>query len=57
MVSYGSGAGSDGFVFETTEHVAERRDAAPSVQNLLDRREPVTEYARYLRNTGKIRMQ
>ncbi|HBL15229.1 MAG: hydroxymethylglutaryl-CoA synthase [Elusimicrobia bacterium GWA2_69_24] len=57
MVSYGSGAGSDGFVFETTERVAQRRDAAPSVDCLLDRRQPVTEYARYLHNAGKIRAQ
>ncbi|MFA5140531.1 MAG: hydroxymethylglutaryl-CoA synthase [Elusimicrobiota bacterium] len=55
MVSYGSGAGSDGFVFETTENVALRRGDAPSVDCLLDRRQPVTEYARYLHNAGKIR--
>lgn len=55
MVSYGSGAGSDGFVFETTADVAERRAAAPSVDCLLDRRHTVTEYARYLHNSGKIR--
>ena len=57
MVSYGSGAGSDGFVFEATERVAERRDMAPSVDILVDRRQPVTEYARYLHNAGKIRMR
>jgi hydroxymethylglutaryl-CoA synthase len=57
MVSYGSGAGSDGFVFETTADVAERRAAAPSVDLLLDRRHTVTEYARYLHNAGKIRTQ
>jgi hydroxymethylglutaryl-CoA synthase len=55
MVSYGSGAGSDGFVFEATSRVAERRATAPSVEALLDRRLPVTEYARYLRNSRKIR--
>jgi hydroxymethylglutaryl-CoA synthase len=57
MVSYGSGAGSDGFIFEATGRVAERRAAAPSVNCLLDRRQPVTEYARYLHNADKIRTQ
>jgi hydroxymethylglutaryl-CoA synthase len=57
MVSYGSGAGSDGFVFEATGRIAERRDTAPSVEVLLDRRQLVTEYAMYLRNVGKIRTQ
>ncbi len=55
MVSYGSGAGSDGFVFEVTERITQRRDLAPSVDTLLDRRQPVTEYAHYLHNSGKIR--
>lgn len=57
MVSYGSGAGSDAFVFEVTERVAERRDLAPSVDILLDRRQPVTKYSRYLHNSGKIRVR
>jgi hydroxymethylglutaryl-CoA synthase len=55
MVSYGSGAGSDGFVFEATARVADRRNVAPSVEALLNRRQPVNEYARYLRNADKIR--
>ena len=57
MVSYGSGAGSDGFVFEATGNVAKHRELAPSVACLLERREFVTEYARYLHNAGKIRTE
>jgi hydroxymethylglutaryl-CoA synthase len=55
MVSYGSGAGSDGFVFEVTSRVAEKRGAAPSVRALLDRRHAVADYSKYLGNAGKIR--
>lgn len=53
-VSYGSGAGSDAFALRVTDRIAGRRDRAPLVADYLRRREPVQDYATYLRYTGRI---
>jgi hydroxymethylglutaryl-CoA synthase len=53
-VSYGSGAGSDAFSFRVTDRVDERRGRSPGVAQYLARREPVRDYATYLRYTGRF---
>jgi hydroxymethylglutaryl-CoA synthase len=53
--SYGSGAGSDAFVFTVTDRILERRDEA-TVQRYLDRAEYLNGYGQYLRLTDAIRM-
>jgi len=52
MVSYGSGAGSDSFVFKVRDLIKGRR-AGPKVQAFIDRKQYV-DYATYLRHRGQI---
>jgi hydroxymethylglutaryl-CoA synthase len=52
--SYGSGAGSDAFVFTVTNRILERRDPA-TVERYLARAEYLRGYGHYLRLTGAIR--
>jgi hydroxymethylglutaryl-CoA synthase len=54
--SYGSGAGSDAFSLVATGRLAQAQEAAPRVQDYLDRRHPIEDYGQYLRIAGKIRM-
>ena len=54
MVSYGSGAGSDGFVLTATERVEEVRHRAPTVQEMLDGPRVELDYARYAKYRNKI---
>jgi hydroxymethylglutaryl-CoA synthase len=56
IVSYGSGAGSDGFVFRVTPRIDEVRDLAPKTRQLLDRGKVYLEYGAYAKFRGKIRM-
>jgi hydroxymethylglutaryl-CoA synthase len=53
-VSYGSGAGSDAFSFRVTDRIRERRGKSATVAQYLKRREPVRDYATYLRYTGRF---
>lgn len=53
--SYGSGAGSDAFVFTVTDRIEQRRDQA-TVERYLNREEHLRGYGQYLRLTGAIRM-
>jgi hydroxymethylglutaryl-CoA synthase len=55
MVSYGSGAGSDGFVFEVTEHIDEVRDTAPGTRAMLDGNKAYIDYGTYSKYRRKIR--
>ncbi len=55
MVSYGSGAGSDGFVFEVTGKIDEVRNVAPRTRELLDKKKYI-EYGTYAKYRRKIRM-
>jgi hydroxymethylglutaryl-CoA synthase len=52
MVSYGSGSGSDAFVFKVTNHIRHKR-AGPKVKNYIDRKKYV-DYSSYLRFRGQI---
>ena len=54
LVSYGSGAGSDAFVFRTTDRLSEVRDLAPKVRKQLDEHKIYLEYGAYAKHRRKI---
>lgn len=56
MVSYGSGAGSDAFVFTVTEAVLERQKKAVQTQEYIARRTPI-DYATYTRYRGILALE
>ncbi len=57
MVSYGSGAGSDGFVFKATAALPKVQDKAKKTWDmLLSPRRKYLEYGAYAKLRGKIRM-
>lgn len=56
MVSYGSGAGSDTLDLMVTEHIEERRKAAPSTQDYIARRVEI-DYALYTRYRNILRTE
>ena len=55
MVSYGSGAGSDAFIFHVTDHIDEVRGLAPKTRDYLDRGKRYLEYGAYSKFRRKIR--
>jgi hydroxymethylglutaryl-CoA synthase len=55
LVSYGSGAGSDGFVFKVTGLIDEVRDLAPRTRDLLEKNKRYLEYGVYAKFRQKIR--
>jgi len=55
MTSYGSGAGSDSFVYEVTKEIDKVRDFAPKTRQQLDRKKYI-EYGVYAKFRGKILM-
>lgn len=54
LASYGSGAGSDAFVFTATERVEDVRSLAPTVEGILARPVVHVDYAHYARFRRKI---
>lgn len=56
VISYGSGAGSDGFIITAQDALHDRRDAALSTQAYIARRTEI-DYATYARFRGKIVMK
>ena len=54
LVSYGSGAGSDAFIFRTTERLVEVRDRAPRVRKQLDEHKVYIDYGTYAKYRRKI---
>ncbi len=54
MVSYGSGSGSDGFIFKLMERIENVRDLAPFTRDMLDKKIYV-DYGTYAKFRGKIR--
>ncbi len=56
MVSYGSGSGSDGFVWTVTERIDEVRALAPHTRVQLDSNKTYVDYGTYAKLRGKIRM-
>ena len=55
VVSYGSGAGSDGFALEVTDEITEKRDLAPKTEEIISKKTYV-DYAVYAKYKGKIKM-
>lgn len=55
IVSYGSGAGSDAFVFKVTKRIDEVRELAPKTRPLLDKNKNYLEYGVYAKFRRKIR--
>lgn len=55
IVSYGSGAGSDAFIFKVTDRIEEARDLAPKTRDLLDKNKNYLEYGVYAKFRQKIR--
>jgi hydroxymethylglutaryl-CoA synthase len=56
LVSFGSGAGSDAFVFKVTERINAVRDAADTVKDLLENNRIYLDYGQYAKFRGKIIM-
>ncbi len=54
LVSYGSGAGSDAFIFRTTQRLLEIRDLAPRTRKQLDEHKMYLEYGAYAKFRRKI---
>ncbi len=54
MVSFGSGAGSDGFVFEATDKITAAQPKAPTVKDYLDDK-IYLDYGKYVAYRKKIR--
>jgi hydroxymethylglutaryl-CoA synthase len=54
LVSYGSGAGSDGFVFTMTDRITEVRDLAPKLRAMIDGPTMHLTYGQYARFRKKI---
>jgi hydroxymethylglutaryl-CoA synthase len=55
MVSYGSGSGSDGFVYRTTDLLPGVQDAARKTTDYLDKNQLYLDYGTYAKFRGKIR--
>ena len=56
MVSYGSGSGSDGFVFRVTDRIKKVQGLAPKTADMLDNDKRYLSYGQYLKFRKKIRM-
>ncbi len=55
MVSYGSGSGSDGFIWKVTDMIDQVRDLAPKTTDYLDKNQIYLEYGAYAKYRKKIR--
>lgn len=54
MVSYGSGAGSDGFIWKVTERIDDVRDVAPKTWEIIDGEKVYLDYGLYSKFRKKI---
>jgi hydroxymethylglutaryl-CoA synthase len=54
MVSYGSGAGSDGFVWRVEERIREVQDVAPKTRDQIEDHPIYLDYGTYAKFRGKI---
>ncbi len=55
IVSYGSGAGSDAFIFEILDRIKKVQDLAPKTRELLDKNKNYLEYGEYAKFRQKIK--
>lgn len=53
FVSYGSGAGSDGFIFETTKHIEKKQKKAVTFSQQMEKKKYLS-YATYLKHMHSI---
>ncbi len=56
LVSFGSGAGSDAFIFKLTEKINEVRDKAEKIQDMLENNGIYLDYGQYAKFREKIIM-
>jgi hydroxymethylglutaryl-CoA synthase len=56
MTSFGSGAGSDSFIYRCTDRLEEIQDLAPKVRDQLADRRIHLDYGKYVAYRGKIRV-
>jgi len=56
MVSFGSGAGSDGFILRVTDEIAGVQDRAPKVREMLDQDKIHLNYGEYAKFRRKIKL-
>lgn len=54
MVSYGSGSGSDGFIFKVTENLPNVQNIAPHTRTQLENNQVYLDYGTYVKYRGKI---
>ena len=54
LVSYGSGAGSDAFIWKVTDRIDQVRDLAPKTRDILDTNKKYLEYGEYAKFRHKI---
>lgn len=54
MVSFGSGAGSDGFIFEATNRITAKQNLAPKTREILDGKKIYLDYGKYVAYRKKI---
>ncbi|MGD0871329.1 MAG: hydroxymethylglutaryl-CoA synthase [Bryobacteraceae bacterium] len=54
MVSYGSGAGSDAFIYTVTGRIEEARGKATTTRDMLDNNKVYLDYGTYCKYRGKI---
>ena len=47
MVSFGSGAGSDSFIFQATDEITKAQDLAPKIHDMLDGKKIYLSYGQY----------
>lgn len=55
MVSYGSGAGSDAFIWKVTPKISEVQNKAPKTKDILNNNKTYIDYGTYAKYRGKIR--
>ena len=56
LVSFGSGAGSDAFVFKITDKIDAVRDKADKLKDYLEKNRVYLDYGQYAKHRGKIIM-
>ncbi len=56
MVSFGSGAGSDGFIFLVTDEITRVQERAPKTRDYLDHGKIYLDYGEYAKFRHKIRL-
>lgn len=56
LTSFGSGAGSDSFIFKVSERITEVQDLAPRTRPQLDENKIYVDYGTYAKLRGKIRL-